>query len=249
MAVRTIDVTMLTALAPIAEVSHYGAALNFVDVLVVLPTLVQQALLPAFSRLHRTGQAQEIASNTLVMFSALFLPAAVGLGLLAPSLVQLYPSGQFDDAAPILSILAVGFPFVCATTVAATLLTGANRLWWVVGAYALTIPAQAVCNLLWIPEHGAHGVANATVVAHALLALLLLAAASWQGMRIPFGAIACHAVAASLMGVVVFFTRSWPILIPVVLGALSYGVTVLAIRPDSLERELARDLWLRLRRS
>jgi O-antigen/teichoic acid export membrane protein len=251
-ALRSLDVVMLTRLSSTDEVARYGAALNFVDALLVLPLLVQRALLPAFARLHAAGESEETVRDALQIFSAVLIPSAVGLALLCDQVVALYPSGQFADAAPVLRILAASLIALGPATVCGVYLTGVGRLPAILGTYAVTLPVQVVANLLLIPRWGAVGAAAATFTAHASLSLIFAGLLVTSGIRLPFAAFARHAVASAGMAGVVLLTRSLPLPVPLATGAISYFALLLLISGNrSLERRLlaaAVERW-RTRRS
>ena len=248
MAMRSIDVTMLTSLASVAETSRYGAALNFTDMLLIVPVLVQRALLPVFSRLQHSGGGTDVARDTIIVFSAVMVPAAIGLSLLSDTAVALYPSGEFAKSAAVLEILALPVLFYAPMNVCATFLTGAGRLWIIVACYALALPIQFAINLWLIDSHGAVGVAAGTAGAHLILAILLVGAVRPLGLRIPGASMARHALAAAVMAAVVFPLREQFLLLPVIAGGVTYGLVLLALtRPDHLERRLVADAWSRIR--
>jgi O-antigen/teichoic acid export membrane protein len=248
-ALRSVDVVMLNKLATVKEVARYGAALNFIDVLLAVPLLVQTALLPAFTRLTTSGSSSAIGRHTLQAFSAAVLPAAVGLAILAERAVALYPSGEFSDSASVLRLLASGFCFLSLASVSATLLTGAGRLRVIVAGYVFAVASQAAVNFALIPSRGALGAAAGTVTAYVVLAVFLLAALRRIGVEVPFGAILCHAVSAAVMGAVVYATRGLPLPVPVALGGIVYVAALLLISSaSSLERRLVAEVMARLRR-
>jgi len=238
-ALRSLDVVMLTRLSSTDEVAQYGAALNFIDLLFVLPLLVQRALLPAFVRLHAAGESEETVRDALHVFSAVLVPSAVGLALLSEQVVALYPSGEFADAAPVLRILAASLVAVGPATVCGIYLTGVGRLTAILGVYAVALPVDIVANLLLIPRWGAVGAATATFTAYASLALLFAGLLIASGIRLPLAAFARHAVATAGMAGVVLLTRSLPIPVPLATGATCYVVLLLLISgSQSLERRL-----------
>jgi O-antigen/teichoic acid export membrane protein len=248
-ALRSVDVVMLNKLSSVKEVARYGAALNFIDVLLAVPLLVQTALLPAFTRLTTSGSSSAIGKHTLQAFSAAVLPAAVGLAILAERAVALYPSGEFADSAPVLRLLASGFCFLSLASVSATLLTGAGRLRVIVVGYVFAVASQAAVNLALVPAHGALGAAAGTVTAYVVLAAFLIAALKRIGVEVPVGAILCHAASAAVMGAVVWLTRGLPLPVPVALGGIVYVGTLLLISSGpSLERRLVAEVISRLRR-
>jgi len=249
-ALRALDVVMLTQLQPDkAEVARYGAALNFLDVLLTMPLLVQRALLPAFSRLHAEGGVSGVGRNSLQIASAVLLPAAVGVALLSEHAVALYPSGQFADAAIVLTILASGFYFVAMETVAATLLTGAGRVNIVVKAYIPALTCQVATNFALAPSFGAVGIAISTVATYAVLAFIYLFSLKKVDVPVPFGAMARHGLASAIMCPFILATRQYVLPVPIAAGMLGYLVGLLLVtRPGSLERRMMNELLAKMRR-
>lgn len=252
MALRSVDITMLARFSTIPEASRYGAALNFLEVLFVLPMFVQRALLPAFSRLHLSGGAGTIAKNTLITFSALLIPLGVGIGFLADQAVALYPSAAFADSAPVLEILALTLVVVGIKMVCAMFLTGSGHLWHIVVVYAVAAPAQISANLLFIPDYGANGAAIGTVIGQVVAATGLLLASRRLGMEFPLASLFRHLVAATAMVPAILATRQWIVIAPVLAGGIVYLGALALISPStSLERKLLAEAgeWLRRRRS
>jgi O-antigen/teichoic acid export membrane protein len=244
---RSLDIVFLTRLSTTAEAARYGAALNFFEVLVVAPHLVQRVLLPAFSRLEAGSGGAGMARNVIETFYLVLLPSVVGLVLLAPQAVALYPSGEFSAAAPVLQALAPALLFLPPVTVCASHLTAAGRLRQIIAAYGVALPLQVVANLLLIPRYGAVGAAMATVLAYGTLAAALVVASLGLGIRFPWASIGRQMLAAGLMGGCVFAINDLPVLIPVALGAIVYVAAVLLLAPSSsLERRLLTEVMARL---
>jgi O-antigen/teichoic acid export membrane protein len=249
MATRGLDVIVLTRFSSIPEVSRYGAALNFIELLSMLAVLVQRALLPAFSRLKFTDTASNLASNSLALISAVLVPACTGLALLADSMVQLYPSREYDAAAPALMVLSGCLVFLGPSIVCATFLTGAGRVRVIIKAYAVAAPIQAGLSLALVNDHAAVGVAAATVLGHAVLAALLLRASMVLGMRIAYRVILRQILSAALMALVVAATRELPIIVTVIAGCLIYAGALWTIAPrESPERRVVADVASHWRR-
>ncbi len=247
-AMRGIDVVILARFSSIPEVSRYGAALNFTELIMVLAVLVQRALLPAFSRLQLTNAANDLASNSLSLFLAVLIPACAGLALLADPLVRLYPSGEFDAAGPVLIVLSAALVCIGPGTVCATLLTGAGRLRAIIEVYAVVVPVQVGVSLLLVIDHAAVGVAIGTLVGNVTMALLLLRAARGVGMWIAYRVILRQVIATGLMALIVAATRDLPLAIPVILGLVAYAGALWVIAPvESPERRLVADVVSRWR--
>jgi O-antigen/teichoic acid export membrane protein len=248
-AIRGLDVVILARFSSIPEVSRYGAALNFTDLLTMLAVMVQRALLPVFSRLQLTSSANDLASNSMSLSFAVLIPASAGLALLADSAVRLYPSGEFEAAAPVLVALCGALFWLGPSIVCATFLTGAGRLTPILRAYAVAVPVQAAVSLLLVAKHAAVGVAIGTVVGNALMALLLVRAAHGLGMGIAYPVILRQLLATGLMALVVAALSNLPIAIPLIVGFVIYLGALWAIAPpESQERRLLADVVSRWRR-
>ncbi len=243
---RSASVMILTRFSTAEQASMFGAAINFIDVLFVVPLLAQRAFLPVFSREGKG--ASEVGRDGLHTFSAVLTPCAVGLALLCESAVALYPSGEFAAAAPVLRILALGVACSGLSSVCTTFLTGRGRVGAILRAYALALPVQVGLGMLWVGGHGAAGVAAATVLAQLLLCAANLGSAARLGMAIPWAALLRHAAAAGLMGLAIWPARGLFVALPAALGALVYAGLLLALSPaGSLERRGLALLWGRAR--
>ena len=186
MAMRGLDVMILTRFSSIPEVSRYGAALNFTDLITMLAVLVQRALLPVFSRLQLTNTANDLAGNSLSLSLGVLIPACTGLALLADSVVRLYPSGEYDAAGPVLAALSGALLCLAPSIVCASFLTGAGRLRAVMQAYGVAVPVQVGVSLLLVADYAAVGVAIGTLLGYATLTLILIRAARGLGMWIAY---------------------------------------------------------------
>jgi O-antigen/teichoic acid export membrane protein len=198
--------------------------------------------------LQHTRAAGDLASNSLSLSFAVLLPCSAGLALLADSAVQLYPSGEFDSAAPVLVALCGALVWLGPSIVCATLLTGAGRLRAIIGAYAVAVPVQAGVCLLLVTEYAAVGVAIGTVVGNALMGSLLVRAARGLGMVVDYRAILRQLIATAGMSLIVFATWGMPVVLSVLAGFVTYAAALWMIAPaDSPERRLAADLVARWR--
>lgn len=240
---RSMSVMMLTRFAPTAEVAMYGAALNFVDLLFMLPMLAQRAFLPVFSRTGDRSNAAAIGANGVYAFSFVLMPAAAGLAMLSESAVALYPSGEFGEAAPVLQVLALGIACTCMNSVCATYLTGQGRVNAILRAYAVALPVQAALCWMWIGSDGAVGVARGTVCAQVILCIGIVGTAQRNGLRLPWIGVGRHLLAAGLMALAIAPIRELFFPISVASGVLVYAGVLLVICPaKSFERTIGAAL-------
>lgn len=245
-AMRSLSVMALTRFSTPEETSMFSAAFNFIDLLLMLPLLAQRAFLPVFSREGR--DVREIARQGIQVFTAVLMPAALGLALLAESAVALYPSGEFAAAAPVLRVQALGLLFTCTTAVGITFLTGQGRVRQILFAYAAALPVKAVLCALLARSHGALGVAWGTVAAQGVLCAVVHLGTRSCGLRLPWAALLRHLAAAAIMCAAVAPLRELFFPVPMAAGAAVYAAALLAICPsESLERRLAAQLVARVR--
>lgn len=246
---RSLDVVLLTRLADSAEAARYGAALNFVELLLVVPLLVQRALLPTFSRLAADASAPHLARRALVVFSAVLLPSATALGVLADGVVALYPSGGFADSAPVLRVLAAAVVLLGPSSVFGTLLTSTGRLGRLLAIYIVSAGLLVSTAVPLIPARGAMGAAYATLAGFGASAVLLTLAARGLQARLPWAALGRHILATAGMALPMAVLRELPLLVPATAGALAYaGLLRILLPADALERQLWRQAAARWRR-
>ncbi len=242
-ALRGLDVVILARFSSIPEVSRYGAALNFIDLIVMFAVMVQRALLPVFSRLQLTSAASELASNSMSLSFAVLIPASAGLALLADSAVLLYPSGEYEAAAPVLIALCGALVWLGPSIVCATFLTGAGRLRPILSAYLVAVPVQGLVSLLLVADYAAVGVAIGTVVGNALMGVLLIRSARGLGMPVAYRVILRQLLATGVMALVVTATQGMLVVISVLVGFLTYAGALWMIAPaGSPERRLLADV-------
>jgi O-antigen/teichoic acid export membrane protein len=244
-ALRSASLIILTRFSTRDEAAMFGAAINFIDVIFLVPLLAQRAFLPVMSR--EGHAASEVGRDGLHVFSCVLTPCAVGMALLCESAVALYPSGEFAAAAPVLRVLAIGIAFSGLSSVCTTYLTGRGGVNAILWAYALALPVQLACSAAWVGEHGAVGVAAGTVAAQGVLCASNLVSVSRLGMAIPLRALARHALASVAMAAVVWPLREGFVAVPALAGVVVYAAALFAISPaGSLERALFAQLQSRI---
>lgn len=133
-----LDLLLLGALLPAAQIAPYSVAARVYDLALMLPTVLAAALLPAATRLARDRSAALAGFCALLLRYGLLLGAAAALagGLLAAPLIAVLFGAGFADAAPCLRLLLL-----------AAVVTGANQvfagLFLVRGRPALDLPCLA----------------------------------------------------------------------------------------------------------
>ena len=237
------DAVILGFMTRDAVVGWLGAARQLIGSLNFVPLAVITAMLPALTRFHaqdRESMRVAVEKGMLAVLTTT-VPLAAAFCLLSGDLIGFlrYPS-EFQNSAPLLSLMAITLPVTGALMLIGTVVIAADRQkqWAItmalglVANLALNVPLIALFDRAY--ANGAIGLALAAVISEAVLIVL--------GVRLlPAGVIgrpvllaAVRSVGASLLMVAVMVaTRAVidPGFLPLLaLGALVYFAALLALR-------------------
>jgi O-antigen/teichoic acid export membrane protein len=171
-----VDMVMLQWLAAPGELGRYAAAYRFLDAVIVLAASLGGPLFPRLSSLAvgAPAEARRILEAGWRPLLALGLPLTVGTLLVASDLVRLLFGAEFAGAGPLLRLLILGTLPLFWVNVANHALIAADRVWALVGVYALSALVNVAANLALVPRWGAAGAAAATVVCEWLNLVLVI---------------------------------------------------------------------------
>jgi O-antigen/teichoic acid export membrane protein len=238
-----IDIPMLKVMAGDNAVGWYSVALRVVSLPVFVPTIITTAVLPALSKEKSADSPyfRDLAARSIRIIAAVNIPACVGTMLLASSLLPLlhYPR-SFDQAVPLMIILAVNLPLVALDMVLGTILIslGKQKAWTLVGVIAAV--TNPIANLWAIPmtQHtygnGAIGASLTTL----LTEVIMLAGALYLCPRGLFSTwdlfyiVRCLAAAAVMLPAVWALSHQQGIGI---LPAVAYGMVIYALAAYTLQ--------------
>ena len=203
------------AMRPTA-VNHYGLLTGAVGAVTNLPVVLTLAfvtlIVPVVSRAvgrRRIEEVRSSSSDVLWMVAALSLPCAVGLLLMAPSVVGLlYPrltEAEQSFAAFLLRISAISIPIIATGQVYTALLQAVEKS--VTGARQMVVGGlvKVVANLVLVPFIGMTGAAVATILSYTtVLVLHLVTYLRLTGRYRLSRPLAACAFAALCMGVTVW---------------------------------------------
>jgi len=154
-----VDMVMLEWLAAPGELGRYAAAYRFLDAVIALAA---------------PGEARRLLEAGWRPLLALGLPLTVGTVVVAGDLVALLFGPEFAGAAPLLRLLILGTLPLFWVNVANHALIAGDRVWALVGVYALSALVNVAGNLVLVPRFGAAGSAVATVVCEWLNLVLVV---------------------------------------------------------------------------
>jgi O-antigen/teichoic acid export membrane protein len=163
------------------------------------------------------------------MLAILGLPLAVGIGVTADSIVH-FTKG-FEESIPALRILAPSVVLIFVNNAFIYTLTAINRQLDFTRLALFTFVVNVVLNLALIPPYGYLGAAAASTITE-----VALFGGGWWLLRQHLaslaivGSIARVLASATIMGIVVYSFRAWPLPLVVIIGALVYVVALLGLR-------------------
>ncbi len=231
-----IDQPLIFAIRGETEASWYAAAYKPIESLLFVPITFLQVVFPVLAVYHRDRPADMLDAVSRFYKGLLLMgwPVSVGIFVLAGPLTPLLLGPGFGPSEPALRILsiALGIAFVNNAFIGA--LNASDRQMSFTWAAGWSLVANAVLNLTLIPLFGYIGSSWATVATELTLALAgWILTARYVG-QLAVLSLSWRVVAAGLvMGIAVYPLHSlhgFAVAIPIVAGAIVYGVAVLLLR-------------------
>ena len=184
----------------------------------------------------------DMANRALKLVVFVATPAAVGMALVADSFLSLLYGAEFQQAVPLIRLLALQIPILGIDIVLASVVIAADRQrQWVAVSVAAAV-FNPLANLVAIPvseQAFGNGAIGAAVVTILTEVMLLVAAVAMQPSGVldrPTTTTLLRMVAASAAMVpVVLALGSTPLAVRIVAGVVTYGVASLALRTVSMD--------------
>lgn len=234
-----VDSVMLSFMAPLPVVGLYGAPTKLFTTLLFLPVIFSTALFPALTRAYKVNPSEmvSLARKSFNLLTALSLPVAVGGMLLASQIIFLLYGKQYAPSAPIMVVLAATLVPTYLNILVNQFLVATDRqiAWTKVMAAACVL--NPLLNYFLIgyfqrtTGNGGFGAAIALLTTEMLMTVAGV-------LLLPRGVLGATNVvtmlksglAAGIMGVGVFYTRTSFILLPIALGTALYFVSAFLLR-------------------
>jgi O-antigen/teichoic acid export membrane protein len=173
----TIDIPLLEGFSGSETVGWYALAYRWVSMPVFFAASVATAFFPALSAsgVKLTESFSRMANRALQIVVFVATPAAVGIAMTADTFLHLLYGTEFQQAVPLMRILALHIPIVGVDIILGSVVVAADRQrqWVLVGLAAAVF--NPLVNLAAIPltqnlfDNGAIGAAVVTVVTEAIL--------------------------------------------------------------------------------
>jgi O-antigen/teichoic acid export membrane protein len=216
-----------------AEVGWYSAAYRLVFNLVGLLGGFLVALSPSLAREY-VSNPDRVAGfvRKSVQCMALFsLPTAVGVSLLAEPIAVLLYGEPYRPSGAVLSIICWDAPLLLFNAFCGNLAGAMNLERSAARIYLLSAATNIVLNVLLIPSLGMFGAATTTIVSDSLslLSFAILLSSKVQ-MSLIGGRLVRTALAAGLMGVIVWHARMLDLPFSILSGMISFTILGLLLR-------------------
>ncbi|MCU0242357.1 MAG: polysaccharide biosynthesis C-terminal domain-containing protein [Vicinamibacteria bacterium] len=221
-----LELVLLTLLRGNSSAGLFAIALRFIEFVASVPAAIAAGALPMLAREAQGGQ-DAARRRTVAIVALLAVPAAVGLFLVAPQLIQTLEPAYLAAVTPLRLLAGAAVPLF---------MNGALTYILVAKDHGAILPrltlmrlgAAGLCSVIAIPSFGAAGAACGFCCAEMVLLLLLERACRRNEIVVPIAQpLLAAAVLTAPMAVCVSLVR--PILyVQVGVGGLCYLATCLA---------------------
>lgn len=227
------DSVLLNVTRGDVETGYYNAAYNLVFTTTMLSNVINTSLYPSLSReyVSRPEHLPAVYERVLRYLLVIALPIAVGASLLAEPLTLFLFGVEYGAAAPALRVLIWVVPLMFVSEFLGYIVVIAGREGRIARAIMISTGFNITLNLLLVPRYGFLAAAVMTLVTEAVLVgqyvwmlRATLARMRWIEVLIR------PALAAGLMGLLVYALQILPLLVVVVVGAVSYTLLLVALR-------------------
>ena len=229
-----------------AELGIYSAGYKLISILLLIPTVLTQVLYPLFAEFSvaKREKLHKALRDAVRITAMISVPLAVGMIILAPSIVALLYPVAYAEAGIVLRLIIMGnaFGYIAWVFFAFLLAIGQQRycMW-----NTLAVAAAAVgASFLFVPHFGYIAAAGINSAIDIVLFLSLAFHIMRMGFPMHYRRLVPGIfVSALVMGVAVWLIRDWYLPLSIMLGAGAYAVMLLVTRSlGDQEREMIRTL-------
>jgi O-antigen/teichoic acid export membrane protein len=174
-----VDAAMLAVMAPPEVVGWYGVPTRIFQTMIFLPAILSTAWLPGLTAAYRRGPdyLHAAAKRPLQVVTALSLPLAVGMALVAGPFTELLYGPSFEPSIPVLRVLAITIVPIYVNIMVNQVLIASNRqaIWtWVMAGAAVLNPAMNLVLIRYFQAHSGNGAVGAAISLLATESLMLV---------------------------------------------------------------------------
>ncbi len=235
-----VDILILSWLKGDEAVGWYNAAYGLLFGLMFIPDSLITALFPVMSRYHKSSEEalKMIYQRSVKYLFILGLPLAVGMVILADSIILLFYGKVYVNSIVALRILGVALFFVFINAPLGRALFSINKQKIVLLLSLVTVSANIVLNFLMIPKLSYIGASIATVISEILSSLIFFSLLTRFSFRSDIFKIALKPfIACFLMSIFVYFFRQLNLFLLVFLSGCIYFIILFIIKTFDSEDE------------
>lgn len=214
------------------ETGLYNSVYNLVFSAVILSNALNTALYPSLTRqaARHPESLPRVYAHALRYLLIIALPIAAGVTALAGQLVPFLFGNKYVGAAPALALIIWAVPLMYTSEFLGYVVLIAGQERYVVRSVIISTACNIAVNLALVPVYGYLAAAAMTVATEAIL----VGQYSWLLRAVlrtfPWGQILIRPILATagMLGIVLLL-RDWPLAVPIVAGAATYGLLLLGL--------------------
>ncbi len=228
-----IDILLLKPMKGDTVVGYYGAALKYIDGLIVIPSFFTIAIFPLMSRYAASARESLLRAYilSLRLLLMLALPVAVGTPFIARELILILGGGEYLPHSMIALQLLIGFfPFSCINQVTQYVLIALDQQRFLTKAFMIGVAFNLIANLIFIPMYSYQAAAVIAILSEIVLLIPFYYCVRRNLAPIPWLSIVWRpALASALMGAVMWLLRDWNVLLLIPSAAVIYLAALIAV--------------------
>jgi len=229
-----IDKVMLAQMKNYAVTGWYSAASTLVIALTFIPMVIINATFPAMSRFHHTNSKELLKllyKKSVYYLISIAVPISIGISLLAPRLILFIYKEQFIQSGIALRILSLSLIFIFVNYILGYLLNSINKQHLFTISTGVCAISNVTINFILIPKFSYIGAAIATVMTHLINFCLLYYFAAKNNYSLNLIKISYKPlIAGALMGTLVMYIKSLPIIYIIPIAAAFYFIVLSTIK-------------------
>lgn len=234
-----VDIVILSLLADETTIGWYGTAIRLFGTLLFIPNVFVAALFPALSRTYAGSPSgsNQLARRSLNLLMLVAVPLGFGMAVIATPIVVLLFGPAFVNSGPVLAILGIVLIMTYMDMLLGFLLISMDRQQTLAVVMLVMTVITIPLDLILIPwtmktfANGALGGALSYLLTETgivVVALTLLPKGTFDRENIKV--ISKLLTAGCVMAVVTWLVRDAFLLVPILVGAVTYIVMILALR-------------------
>lgn len=231
------DILLLSFYRTQQEVGMYGAAYRVIDIVTQIAMLTMGILLPLLAGSFARGAKEEFKANyerAVILMLLLGIPLATGMFVLAEPIMALIAGADFASAAAPLQILSLAVFGLFLGAIYGHTAVALNRQKQTVVIYISAAIFTLAGYLLFIPRSGMIGAAWMSVFSELYVGVLLfIMIHRFVKLSFPHLYIFKIIVSTAIMGVVIYFFKSLPVLLTIGIGGVVYVLALIGTKAIS----------------